>query len=120
MPGLDEAVEIWTRRLTDGGSLDEAVHELLPVEWRARAALSDAEAELVGPFTREFECTLGLPCAVVVSGYRLASTSAIVAIHSPDVAEWQLDAAPAPPQFSRCRHRRRIYTGQSTSHRPFP
>ena len=47
MPGLDEAVEIWTRRLTDKGALDEAVHEVLPATWRNRAALSDAEAELV-------------------------------------------------------------------------
>jgi hypothetical protein len=57
----------------------------------------DGKAELVGPFVREFECTLGLPCAVVVSGYRLARTNAIVAIHSPDVLEGQLHVAPAPP-----------------------
>merc|ERR1719331_1733215 len=40
----------------------------------------DPDAELVGPFIRDFDCTLGIHCAVNVSGYRLNESNAIVAI----------------------------------------
>jgi hypothetical protein len=42
----------------------------------------DGSAELAGPFTRDFECTLGVACSVVISGYKLAATDAVVALSS--------------------------------------
>ena len=42
----------------------------------------DTDAELIGPFTRNLNCTLGISCAVVVSGYRLAATNAIAVIEN--------------------------------------
>merc|ERR1719201_2184650 len=40
----------------------------------------DGNAELVGTFVREFECTLGLPCTVLLSGYRMSSWNRMVAV----------------------------------------
>jgi hypothetical protein len=42
----------------------------------------DGDAELIGPFTRTFDCTLGLACSVLLEGYRLAATNQLVAITS--------------------------------------
>ncbi|HCH61622.1 MAG TPA: hypothetical protein DFR83_02380, partial [Deltaproteobacteria bacterium] len=47
MLSLDDAVGIWTRRLSNGAGLDEPLHEVIPHTWRQRANLTNAEAELV-------------------------------------------------------------------------
>ena len=42
----------------------------------------DGDFELAGPFVGELNCTLGISCAMPVTGYRLAASNKIVAISS--------------------------------------
>merc|ERR1719506_3248629 len=42
----------------------------------------DPVGELTGPELNEFECTLGLPCSLGLTGYELKATSSIVVLTS--------------------------------------
>ena len=40
----------------------------------------DAAAELIGPLVRDMECTLGLACSVLLSGYKLSATNKMAVV----------------------------------------
>ena len=53
----------------------------------------DTDAELIGPYILDFECTLGLPCSLDVDGYDLSDSSSIVVLASGDCGDANAVAA---------------------------